>query len=96
MIQLDTVITRNDSVLFNSLGAELVMMNIDKGEYYNLDVIGAHIWTLLEQPIIISSLCERLMTEYAVEVQTCQQDVLDFVREMSALDVVTILADKKS
>ena len=89
-IQLGTSIARNDSILFTDLDDELLMMSIDNGEYYSVDSIGAHIWSLLEKPIPVASLCKTLTNVFEVDLATCQEDVLPFLNEMATLDVITV------
>lgn len=89
-IQLETTITRNAAILFSDLDDELLMMSIDSGEYYSVDTIGARVWSLLEKPTAVTTLCQTLMREFDVDLTTCQQDLLAFLHEMSTLDVITV------
>ncbi len=89
-IQLETIVARNDSIMFSYLDNKLLMMSIDKGEYYSLDAIGANIWTMLEKPASVAELCDMFVTEFDVGLETCRQDVLAFMYEMYALEVITI------
>lgn len=88
MIQLGTSIARNESILFSDLDDELLMMSIDNGEYYSVDAIGARIWSLLEEPTPVATLCNMLTNEFEVALATCQEDVLSFLNEMADLDVI--------
>ena len=90
-IHLDTVIARNDSILFSGLDDEILMMSIDNGEYYKLDEMGACIWAMLEEPSAISDLCNVLMSEFDIDLDTCRQDVLEFVNDMYSMEVITVL-----
>ena len=94
-VQLDSPVARNDSILFSELDDKLLMMSIDNGEYYSLDAIGAHIWTLLAEPISVAALCEALVNEFDVAPETCREDVLAFMNELFALEVITILNDRR-
>lgn len=94
-IQLGTSIARNDSILFSDLDDELLMMSIDNGEYYSVDSIGAHIWSLLEQPTPVATLCKMLTNEFEVDLATCQEDVLPFLNQMATLDVITVFKERE-
>ena len=41
---------RNAAMLFTDLDDTIVMMDPDKGMYYELGSVGSRIWTLLETP----------------------------------------------
>lgn len=90
-IQLDTTITQAKDLLSADLDDEIVMMSIERGAYYGLDSIGSHIWTLLEEPISVSDLCEILLSRFDVEPETCQQDVLAFLDESYELGIITLV-----
>lgn len=45
-----TTIGRNPSILFNDFDDGLMMMDIDSGNYFDIDSVGGRIWTLIETP----------------------------------------------
>ena len=92
-IQLDSVVSRDESLMFSDLDGETVMMSIESGKYYGLDDIGSRIWALVEQPLSVSDLCDTLMTEFEVDRDTCQQHVLGFLEELKDEGIVTVLKE---
>ena len=89
-IQLDSVATRDESLMFSDLDGETVMMSTESGKYYGLDDIGSRIWELIEQPHSVGDLCDTLITEFEVDRDTCQQHVLDFLEELKDEGIVTV------
>lgn len=87
-IQLESTVARDDSILFSDLDDKLVMLSIDNGEYYSIGVVAKHIWTLLEKPMSIANICESLHNEFEVETALCQQDVLEFAKQMYDLKMI--------
>ena len=87
-IALTTVVARNETLLFADLDDTVVMMDADKGRYYELDPIGAKIWTLLETARTVDELCEVLAATYDVEPEVCRRDVLEFLNEIEDLRIV--------
>lgn len=79
MLGLDTVIARVDTVVSAEVGAALVMLNLPSSAYYDTDAIGAEIWRRLERPVAIRQICDSLVTQYDVDPQTCETDVLAFL-----------------
>ncbi len=73
---------RSASVMHSDLGDKTVMMDLENGSYYGLNTVGARIWSLLEEPISISDLCEQLQTEFEVEPDACTRAVTPFVEDL--------------
>lgn len=90
-VQLDSVVTRDASLIFSDLDGEIVMMSIESGKYYGLKEIGSRIWALIEQPHSVGELCDTLMAEFEVGEDTCQQHVLEFLEELKDEGIVTVV-----
>ena len=90
MISDNGCITRKDSVLFSDVEESIMMMDIEKGSYYNLDGPAARIWELLETPRRVGELCEMLRTEYEVDEGTCRADVTEFIDHLRQLDLIDV------
>ncbi len=90
-IALTTTIARSNEIITAEADDEIVMMSLEQGEYFGLGAIGSRIWELLEQPMTVAALCDRLMTLYAVDVETCQRDTLDFLQELYAAEIITLV-----
>ena len=69
-------------MLASALGDETVMMSLSRNNYYGLDEVGSRIWELLAQPQSIAQICTTLQQEFAVDAQTCQQEVTLFVQQL--------------
>lgn len=89
-IQTDSIISRSDTVLSSDLDGQIVMLNIETGEYYDIDPIGSDIWNQIEQPKSVNKICNELAQEYAVKVEQCQSDVMKFLNELLSLSAVEI------
>ncbi len=77
-----------------AVGSEMVLMHVDKGFYYALDVIGTRIWTLSKQPTSIQFLCEQLVGDYNVDLEQCIQDVTSFVEELIEVGILEVATDE--
>ena len=76
--------------MFSDLENTVVMMDVEAGEYYDVDEVGAHIWKLLDQPITFEALCARLSDDFEVDGDTCRSDVGEFLDEVAKLGLVTL------
>ena len=89
-INLDSTLQRNPAMIFTDLDDMVVMMDADEEKYYELDEIGARIWTLLERPRLAAEICEVLVGEYDVTPEACRLDVLSFLEEANAHRIVEV------
>jgi Coenzyme PQQ synthesis protein D (PqqD) len=83
-IGVDTKLSRNDDILHAPVGGseEMVMMSVTAGRYYGLNEVASRIWELLETPKTIAQVCAQICEEFEVDVQTCEAEVLKFVRDL--------------
>jgi len=86
----DTVITRNPNIMFSDFENSVVMMDVEAGDYYDVDETGAALWKLLEQPMTLQAACDRLTQEFDVDPETCQHDVSEFLEEVAQIGLVTL------
>jgi len=91
-------VVRTDNFIASPVDSELVMMNIEKGNYYGLDEIGTEIWGGIQEPIAISELCARLTDKFDVDLSQCETDTLGFLNELLAEGMIKIVTqtDKDS
>ncbi|MFL9839908.1 PqqD family peptide modification chaperone [Sphingomonas sp. ST-64] len=78
----DMVIERDSEVLFTELDGSVVMMDLDTGDYYELDAIGAVIWRRIASPVRFGTLCTELVAEYAVDDRQCREQVGAFLQKI--------------
>lgn len=62
-----------------TIGDETVMMSTETGLYLGLSETGSRIWELLEAPLTLDTLCEKLSAEYDVEPHQAKRDVAEFI-----------------
>ena len=79
-INPSSVVARNEAIVFTDLDDTVVMMDVDEGQYYELDPIGARIWTLIEAARPVAEIWDALAGEYDVDPDTCRHDTLEFLQ----------------
>lgn len=93
MITPETIVYRVTDVLACNLGDETVMLDVDKGRYYGLNVTATRIWDFLAQPMTVSDLCTQLAGEFAVPLYQCEQEVLEFLEDLVSRGLVKVVMD---
>jgi hypothetical protein len=82
-ISADTLVQRRGDLLANDLSAtETVMLDVAGGSYYGLKDVGKAIWDHLESPLTVDTLCERLVTEFEVDPETCRRETTMFLEKL--------------
>ena len=79
----DTTLSRGREILYAPVGTEeAVMMSVTEGRYYGLNAVASRIWELLDSPKTVAQLCAQLSEEFEVDAQTCEAEVVEFVRDL--------------
>ncbi len=91
VIDLKTIVCkRKQGLLVSELGNELVMMDIDQGNYIGLNETGRAIWELLEEPISVEQLIEKLICSYEIDIDQCTGDTLEYLNKMNEQQLLSI------
>ena len=90
-IGITTTITHSDSQVSADMDGEVVMMSVEKGNYYGFDAIASRIWALIEEPMTVNALCDALVQEFDVDSETCVHDVLPFLQDLQQQDLIKVV-----
>lgn len=83
MIEISSTVSASSDLLSTEIDGELVMMDMESGQYFNLDQIGTVIWRELAQPRTVADLCRFLVDRYDAPAGEIERDVLDLLRQMA-------------
>ncbi|HSK21298.1 MAG TPA: PqqD family peptide modification chaperone [Longimicrobiales bacterium] len=89
-IGLQTVVARSDEPVAVEVDGTVVMMSIDQGMYFGLEGVGSRIWALLDRPRRVSDVCEALTQEFDIAADACRREVLRFLEELRAAQLIRI------
>ena len=90
-ITLDTIVKRNNDIFTGIIDDEMVAMSIENGKYYQLNKTGSRILELLDKPRSIGELCEAMKGNYSVDGDVCREDILEFMQEMTKLNLIIVI-----
>jgi hypothetical protein len=86
-----SIIQRNTTkFLANKLGDEIVMMNMESGDFISMNNVGADIWGLSEQPISLGDLVQRLRLLYDIAEDQCMNETKQFLQVSIGQGIFTI------
>lgn len=82
MIKISSTVSARTDLLSAENDGELIMMDMDSGRYFNLNLIGSVIWRELEQPRKVGDLFQFLAERYEAPAGEIERDVLDLLQHM--------------
>jgi hypothetical protein len=78
----NTIIQRNElQFLVSLLGEEIVMMNLETGDFVTMNNVGAQIWELSENPVPVSDLVKKLQEIYTIPQDQCLTETSEFLQQ---------------
>lgn len=95
-LEPQTRVRRVDDVLETDIDDQTVMMDIDRGSYFGLNQTGTRIWALLAEPMAIGELCDRLMEQFDVPREQCEQQVLDYLESLLGRGLLRVVTDESA
>ena len=91
-IALETVVRQGHLPRTTRVDGRQVNMSLELGPYYGFDRVGARIWQMIERPRSVDSLCSQVGKEFGLDVDTCLDEVVDFLRQLVRDRLVQIVA----
>lgn len=83
-----TVLARDPHVIFGNVDGEIMILDVDRGNYVHLNATASRLFELLEHPSTPEQLCTRLMQEYRVDAKTCRREVFAALSDFSARGLI--------
>ncbi len=87
-LDIESRVKRSQSPLSSRVGDDLVLFSVNRGMYYGVPVVGRRIWDLMENQITICAICDQLVREFSVDRDTCENEVLNFIDQLEAEELV--------
>ena len=78
-----TILSRPANLVASEIDGEAVILDVDSGQFFQLNKIGSRIWAALAAPMTMRELCRAMEEAFAVDPDTCRRDVLTFVGQMA-------------
>lgn len=93
MSSTNFIVSQGEGNIVSDMNGEKVMLSISNGKYYNLGEMGGVIWDLIEIPINFNQLIESLLSQYQVEREECQKQVLSFLESLNKEKLIKLEKD---
>jgi Coenzyme PQQ synthesis protein D (PqqD) len=90
MLTLDTPVRAAKNVLFTGVAEEAVLLNTRSNKYFGLNDVGARFWDVLVKSSLRDAY-QVLCSEFAVNPQQLEQDLLELADLMVQHDLLEII-----
>lgn len=70
------------------LAGEKVMIDFETGKYFLIKGAGNDIWDMIQEPVTVGDIVERLTSEYDVAQEECRASVVEFLDRMKLLEFI--------
>lgn len=74
------IVKKNKNTISADLEKSTVLLNLDSGEYMQLNESGKEIWELLDNMTSIQDLIQKLAHIYSVDKKIIEEDVMTFIK----------------
>jgi len=91
-LPLTSVIRRTPRITFEPFDDEWLAIDSEAGFCYSLNTTAGHIWQLIETPITLRAIIDRMCPRYAVDPAPCQADVQGLVQPLLEYGLVQVVA----
>lgn len=90
-IEKGSIIIQKVNIDTADINGEKAMMDLDKGKYYILNGVGSRIWDIISSPSSVKDIVLKLMEEYDVDQETCEQNTLFFLGRLKDEELIDII-----
>ncbi|WP_234567780.1 PqqD family protein [Rhodohalobacter sp. 614A] len=87
----DTKIVRTNRALVSSIKDELVMFDVNAGQYYGLNNVATAVWNNLETEKTVDELCQSLTQEFDISLDECREEMLAFLPELEEKGLIEVV-----
>ena len=86
----DSILQRAESVTFEVVADEAILIDINTGTYFSLNEVGTEFWQMLDGEQTIEQHAQTIANKYEVENDIVVADLLELANEMARDDLLII------
>lgn len=81
-LSLDSNVVAADDVVTQELEGEMVLLSLDRAEYFGLNATGTVVWNGLVNGRDLRAIAAALVEQFAVDAERATEDVLVLVQQL--------------
>lgn len=86
----DSVVRIARDAISCELDGEMAILNVQSGDYYGLDEVGASVWRMISQPHTVAEIIREITSQYDVDPARCEGDLISLISKLAAHGLVEI------
>ena len=72
------------------VGDDVVVLGLTESAYFGLKGIGAFLWELIQNPITVREMRDRVLKDYDVSVEQAEADLQKFLNELAEAKLIEV------
>jgi len=89
-VSASSVVEAKSEPLAAPLAEGVVILHVEADRYYNLNELGAEVWQLIQQPLMVAEIVERITATHEVDPARCEADIVALLQDMSRAGLITV------
>lgn len=85
-----SIVAATKNQISSDAGNETIVLELEKGNYYGLGEVSSRVWELVQQPISLEDLSNKILEEYEVSPEQCEQDLHQLLKKLLELGLIQI------
>jgi hypothetical protein len=90
MFDETTIVKRSGRQVACTLNGEVALLDLDKGLYFGLQDVGAHVWNALQEPLSVDEIIATVLSHFDVGRQACRADVMTFLASLQEAGMIEV------
>lgn len=79
--------------LTSDFDGDSVVLDLRDGVYYELNEVATRVWKLLQEPVAVETILNRLLEEYDVDAEECERDLLLLLEDMMSRGLLEMASE---
>ncbi|OPJ65050.1 lasso peptide biosynthesis PqqD family chaperone [Clostridium oryzae] len=87
-IEVNSTVKQNKHINVTDCDGEKAMLSMKSEKYFIMNKIGSRIWDMISEPITVNDVILKLINEYHLDYNHCEEIVLEFLNLLDKEDIV--------
>lgn len=74
-VEPEQVVIARRNVVISELPDGIALLDLDAGKYYSLNIVGAHVWRMMQAPVSEEDITSGICEHFTVARDNCRADV---------------------
>lgn len=79
----------SDQATWQEIGDEIIILDVDSGDYFGVEGVGARVWLLADGSRTAEAIAEHIAGEYEVDLAQARADVSEMVTDLAESRLLT-------